>query len=89
MKQQSLEATGFKKYHKKTRKDVFLDQMNEILPWSDLCQLIAPLYPKSSSSVGRPRIGVDLMLRINFLKHWFELSAPGAEEALYDSRAMR
>ena len=28
------------------------------------------------------------MLRIHFLPHGFELSAPGAEEALDDSRAM-
>ena len=89
MKQQSLEATGFEKYRKKTRKDVFLEQMNEILPWSELCQAIEPFYPKASTLGGRPAIGIDRMLRIHFLQHWFELSDPSAEEALYDSRAMR
>jgi len=89
MKQQSLEATGFEKYRKKTRKDVFLEQMNEILPWSELCQAIEPFYPKASASGGRPAIGIGRMLRIHFLQHWFELSDPGAEEALYDSRSMR
>ena len=29
------------------------------------------------------------MLRIHFLQHWFNLSDPSVEEALYDSRAMR
>ena len=29
------------------------------------------------------------MLRIHFLQHWFNLSDPAVEEALYDSRAMR
>ncbi|WP_080639457.1 IS5 family transposase [Teredinibacter turnerae] len=68
---------------------MFLEQMNEILPWSNLCKAIEPFHPKSSSSGGRPRMGIDRMLRIHFLQHWFELSDPGAEEALYDSRAMR
>ena len=29
------------------------------------------------------------MLRISFLQHWFNLSDPAVEEALYDSQAMR
>ena len=89
MGQQSLEASGFERYRKKTRKEIFLDQMNEIMPWSELCNAIEPFYPKPSKQGGRPTIGVDRMLRIHFLQHWFELSDPGAEEALYDSRAMR
>lgn len=89
MKQQSLEASGFEKYRKKTRKEIFLEQMNEILPWAELCQAIEPFYPKPSTLGGRPTIGIDRMLRIHFLQHWFELSDPSAEEALYDSRAMR
>lgn len=89
MKQQSLEASGFETHRKKTRKDIFLEQMNNILPWTELCQAIEPFYPKASRSGGRPTIGIDRMLRIHFLQHWFELSDPGAEEALYDSRAMR
>jgi len=89
MKQQSLDVSGFEKFRKKTRKEIFLDQMNEILPWSELCKAIEPFYPKASAQGGRPTIGVERMLRIHFLQHWFELSDPGAEEALYDSRAMR
>ncbi|WP_419757081.1 transposase [Teredinibacter turnerae] len=48
-----------------------------------------PFYPKSSSSGGRPPIGIDRMLRIHFLQHWFELSDPVAEETLNDSYIMR
>ena len=47
MKQQSLEASVFEKYRKKTRKEIFLDQMNEILPWTELCKAIEPFYPKA------------------------------------------
>jgi len=89
MKQQSLDASGFEKYRKKTRKEIFLEQMNEILPWVELCKAIEPFYPKASALGGRPAVGIERMLRIHFLQHWFELSDPGAEEALYDSRAMR
>ena len=89
MKQRSLEASGFEKFRKKTRKEIFLDQMNEILPWTELCKAIEPFYPKASKLGGRPTVGIERMLRIHFLQHWFELSDPGAEEALYDSRAMR
>ena len=57
------------------------------MPWSTLCALIEPFYPKPGN--GRPPVGVERMLRIYFLQHWFNLSDPAAEEALYDSQAMR
>jgi len=88
MKQQSLEATGFEKYRKQTRKEKFLGEMEQIIPWKELCEVIEPYYPKPQGA-GRKPIGLERMLRIHFLQHWFELSDPGAEEALYDSRAMR
>jgi IS5 family transposase len=55
------------------------------VPWSALCALIEPFYPKPGN--GRPR--VERTLRIYFLQHWFNLSDPAVEEALYDSLAMR
>ncbi len=88
MRQQSLEAMRFEKYRKKTRKEQFLDEMEQIVPWKKLCGAIEPYYPKPQGA-GRKPIGLERMLRIHFLQHWFELSDPGAEEALYDSRAMR
>ena len=61
--------------------------MERVVPWSALCTLIEPFYPKSGN--GRPPIGIERMLRIYFLQHWFNLSDPAVEEALYDSPAMR
>lgn len=89
MKQQSLEAAGYEVYRKKTRKEIFLDEMNQIIPWKELSEAIKPYYPKPPKGAGRKPVGLERMLRIHFLQHWFELSDPGAEEALYDSRAMR
>ncbi len=62
--------------------------MEQIIPWKELCEAIEPYYPKPEGAGRRP-VGIERMLRIHFLQHWFELSDPGTEEALYDSRAMR
>ena len=69
MKQQSLEASGFEKYRKKTRKEMFLDEMNEIIPWAEMTKAIAPYYPKEPQGAGRKPIGLERMLRIHFLQH--------------------
>lgn len=87
MRQQSL-TDGFEKYRKKTRKEQFLDEMEVIIPWKELTEAIEPFYPNPQGAGRRP-VGVERMLRIYFLQHWFNLSDPAAEEALYDSRAMR
>ncbi len=88
MRQPSLEAAGFERFRKKTRKDIFLEKMDHLIPWSELSAAIEPFYPKPEGAGRRP-VGIERMLRIYFLQHWFQLSDPGAEEALYDSRALR
>jgi IS5 family transposase len=87
MKQLTLAMAGFERYGKTTRRAVFLAEMERVVPWRELCALIEPVYPKPGN--GRPPVGVERMLRIYFLQHWFNLSDPAAEEALYDSLAMR
>ncbi len=87
MKQTTFATTGFEKYDKKTRRQRFLDDMERVVPWSALCALIEEHYPKGEG--GRPPIGLERMLRIVFLQHWFNLSDPGIEEALYEMPAMR
>jgi len=79
--------TGFERYTKRTRRAAFLEEMEQVVPWGELCALIEPHYPKAGN--GRPPIGVERMLRIYFLQQWFNLSDPGVEEALYDSAALR
>ena len=86
MRQSSL--TGFEKDTKKTRKEQFLEEMERIIPWSDLTQALKPYYPDPTGPGRRPK-GLERMLRIYFMQHWFNLSDPGMEEALYDSRVMR
>lgn len=88
MRQQTFADEAFERYRKATRREVFLDEMDKIIPWKDLGEVIAPFYPKPEGA-GRPPVGLERMLRIHFLQHWFNLSDPAVEEALYDSRAMR
>lgn len=61
--------------------------MDNIIPWKELTKVIEPYYPKPRKAGRRP-IGIERMLRIHFLQHWFELSDPAAEEALYDSQML-
>src|SRR3984885_9954383 len=88
-KQQRTLATmnGFERHSKKTRRAEFLDEMEQVVPWRELCALIEPHYPKAGN--GRPPVGVERMLRMYFLQQWFNLSDPAVEEALYDSVVMR
>ena len=88
MRQTSFVDGSFKKYHKRTRKEQFLAEMETIIPWQELTAIIAPHYPHPKGAGRRP-IGVERMLRIYFMQHWFNLSDPGAEEALYDMESLR
>jgi len=87
MSKQLTLGEGFEKYAKTTKRAQFLREMDRIIPWSDLCELIAPVYP--TAGAGRPPRELEMMLRIYFLQQWFNLSDPAAEDALYDSVSMR
>src|SRR5438132_10905832 len=78
---------GFERYTRKRRRAIFLEEMEQVVPWRKLCALVEPHYPKPGN--GRPPVGVERMLRIYFLQQWFNLSDPAVEEALYDSAVMR
>jgi IS5 family transposase len=75
------------RYAKTTRRAAFLAEMERVVPSAALCALIQPFYPKPGNR--HPPVGVARMQRIYFLQHWFNLSDPPVEEALYDSSAMR
>ena len=87
MRQLSLATAGFEKHAKLTRRAAFLAEMERVVPWRELCAVVEPFYPKPGN--GRPPVGLERMLRLHFLQHWFNLSDPAAEEALYESLSMR
>jgi IS5 family transposase len=72
---------------KQTRRDKFLAEMEQVVPWARLVARLRPLYPKGER--GRPPIGLERMLRIYFLQQWYGLADEAVEDALYDSQALR
>jgi len=87
MKQMTLAQGSFEPYRKPTRREKFLSEMEQVVPWQALCDLLEPFYPRAGN--GRPPVGLMKMLRLHFLQHWYNLSDPGLEEALYESESMR
>ena len=79
MKQISL---GLNLSTKKTRKREFLEEMDKVVPWDVLVQIVAPHYTQART--GRPAFPIETMLRIHYLQQWFGLSDPAMEEALHD-----
>ena len=78
------EYTGKKKT---TRRERFLKEMEQVVPWARLEALIVPHYPAGKR--GRPPVGVARMLRLYFLQQWYGLADEALEDALYDSHALR
>ncbi|MFW9876496.1 MAG: IS5 family transposase [Candidatus Thorarchaeota archaeon] len=66
----------------KIRAQKFLDEMDKIIPWQKLINIIEPYYPKAGN--GRPPMNLLLMIKIHCLQQWYNLSDPGMEEAVYD-----
>src|SRR5881397_3078413 len=92
MKQQTLAMAAdqnahYERYRRPTKRDAFLATMEQIVPWGELCSVIEPHYPKAGN--GRPPVGLERMLRMYFVQHWFNLADAACEDALLDSTALR
>jgi IS5 family transposase len=85
--QRTFAAVAWSHKGKVTRRERFLAEMDAVIPWARLVELIAPHYPQAGR--GRQPLGLETMLRIYFLQQWFNLSDPQAEDAIYDSESMR
>ncbi len=70
-----------------TRRERFLAEMEQVIPWPELIEAIEPHYPKGTR--GRPPIGLERMLRVYCVQQWFGLSDEGAEDAVTDSLAVQ
>lgn len=87
-KQLSFASYEFAQKKRVTRREKFLAEMEQVVPWARLEALIEPAYP-TGGRVGRQPIGVWRMLRMYFLQQWFGLADEALEDAIYDSQAMR
>jgi IS5 family transposase len=86
-KQMSFSQAEYGKKKKTTKREKFLAEMEQVVPWTRLVAVIEPHYP--SGKRGRPPIGIERMLRIYFLQQWYALADEALEDAIYDSQAMR
>ena len=85
--QRTFASVAWQQKGKVTRRERFLAEMDQVIPWRRLLAVIAPHYPKAGR--GRQPLGLEKMLRIYFVQQWFNLSDPAAEDALYDSESIR
>jgi IS5 family transposase len=87
MKQTTFASEAWDRKGKVTRRERFLAEMDAVIPWQPLLELIEPHYPKAGN--GTQPMPLERMLRIHFMQHWFNLSDPAMEDSLYDSESMR
>jgi IS5 family transposase len=89
-----IKQLGFGDYEqstakKRTRRERFLAEMEAVVPWKLLIDLIEPHYPKTSSKGGRPPYPLETMLRVHLMQQWYDLSDPAMEDALIEVATMR
>jgi IS5 family transposase len=87
MKQMTFADAEYAGKRKQTRKELFLIEMDQVVPWKGLVALIEPHYPKGEG--GRPAYPLMAMLRVHLLQNWFGYSDPAMEEALYETTILR
>ncbi len=87
MKTMSFASLAYENRGKKPRREKFLDEMNKVIPWGELLEVIKAYYPKAGN--GRQPMPMERMLRIYFMQQWYALSDPAMEDALYDIESMR
>jgi len=86
--QVSFAQAEYDKKKKRTRREIFLEKMEQVVPWSRLIEVIEPHYPRSAKR-GRPPMGLERMLRMYFVQQWYGLADEAVEDAIYDSQALR
>ena len=90
MKQTSFAQAEFAAKKKKTRRERFLAEMEQVVPWSRLLKALSPYYyPDSRGKRGRPPIPLKRILRMYFVQQWYALADEALEDAIYDSQALR
>ena len=87
MKRASFASLAYEGKKKKTRREKFLEEMDQAIPWEKLIHIISPYYPRVGN--GRQPMPISRMLRIYFMQQWYGLSDPAMEDSLYDSESMR
>ena len=83
MKQATFASLSYQSKKKQTRREKFLAEMDQVVPWAELLALIEPHYTNKARR-GRPAMPLESMLRIYFMQQWYAMSDPAMEDALYE-----
>ena len=87
MGQLSFTEAEYSRRKRRTKKEEFLDSMDEIIPWKEWIALIEPCYYDNRR--GRRAKDIETMLRMYLQQNWYRLSDEAVEDAIYDSYAMK
>jgi IS5 family transposase len=87
MERTTFASLAYENKKKKTRRETFLKEMDQVIPWEELIPVISPHYPRIGN--GRQPMPLERMLRIYFMQQWYGLSDPAMEDSLYDIESMR
>jgi hypothetical protein len=87
MRRASFASLDYENKKKKTRREKFLEEIDQVIPWDELGEVIRKYYPKASN--GRHPMPLERMLRIYFMHQWYGVSDPAMEDALYDIESIR
>ena len=77
MRQMNFASMAYENKNNETRREWFLREMDQAVPWDRLVSRIKPRYPKAGK--GRRPMPLEQMLRIYFLQQWYSLSDPAME----------
>jgi IS5 family transposase len=89
MKQSSFSSLNYDAKKKTTRRELFLAQMEQVVPWSRLLRVLKSYYYSSKPKAGRPPMSLEKMLRIHLMQQWYGLADEAMEDALYEIESMR
>ena len=72
---------------RRTRREIFLEKMEGLIPWQQLEDRIEPFYAKAGR--GRRPYPLGVMLRVHCVQLFYNLSDPGMEDLLYEVESVR
>ena len=87
MRQPTFGELEYESKKRKTRREIFLERMDGLIPWGVLEELIRPYYPNAGR--GRRPYELSAMLRIHCVQPFYNLSDPGMEDLLYEAESVR
>ena len=87
MKQPTFSDVEYEGKKRKTRREMFLERMDGLIPWPQLEERVHPHYPKAGR--GRRPYELSVMLRVHCVQLFYNLSDPAMEDLLYEAESVR